>query len=45
MILFFMPLTKGEKKESIFKGEGAIDEQPKVAPRVTSFGSYTLGTY
>ena len=24
--------------------EGAIDEQPKVAPRVTSFGSYTLGS-
>jgi hypothetical protein len=22
--------------------EGAIDEQPEVAPRVTSFGSYTL---
>ena len=26
------------------EGEGAIDEQPKVAPRVTSFGSYTLGS-
>ena len=24
--------------------EGAIDEQPLVAPRVTAFGSYTLGS-
>ena len=24
--------------------EGAIDEQPLVAPRVTAEGSYTLGT-
>ena len=39
-----MLLTEGEKKESIFKGEGADDEQPKVAPRVTAFGSYTLGS-
>ena len=45
-ILFRMgPFCSGNKGTKVPLGsllEGAIDEQPKVAPRVTSFGSYTL---
>jgi hypothetical protein len=52
LIFTFCKDQKHFEKGSIFEGvEGAIDEQPLVAPRVTATphtqwgGSYTLGTY
>ena len=37
-------MSEASRNTSSTRVEGAIDEQPEVAPRVTAKGSYTLGT-